>query len=126
MAINKKLFLLFLLIIAIAITSCSQSGVLIEEEINSIKTITGVGIIKELINEGNLLYETKEEGSGGGINPYFLIQNTTGVEILKVSHTGAITMNGSVLLDDNINITGNVTSVDCIVFANGGRVGACG
>ena len=125
MAINKKLFLILLLIIVIAITSCSQSK-LIGEEINSIKTITGVGINKELINEGNLLYETEEEGSGGGINPYFLIRNTTGVEILKVSHTGAITMNGSVLLDDNINITGNVTSVDCIIFANGGKVGNCG
>jgi len=124
MAINKKkMFLILLLIIVIAITSCSRSK-LIGEEITGVKTITNIGINKELINEENLLYET--EGDGGSINPYFLIRNTTGVEILKVSHTGAITMNGSVLLDDNINITGNVTSVDCIVFANGGRVGACG
>ena len=122
MAISKKLFLILLLIIAIAITSCSQSGVLIEEEINSIKTITNIGINKELINEENLLYET--EGDGGSINPYFLIRNTTGVEILKVSHTGTITMNGSVLLDNNINITGNITSVDCITFSLGGRI--CG
>jgi len=124
MAISKKLFLILLLIIAIAITSCSQSGVLMGEEINSVKTITGVGINKELFDEETLLYETEEEGSGGGINPYFLIQNTTGVEILKVSHTGTITMNGSVLLDNNINITGNITSVDCITFSLGGRI--CG
>ena len=128
--IDKRMSLILLLLIVIAITSCSKND-LVEESISSINTVIGVGVGEELFDEESLLYEQEQEGGVGVGNPYFLIKNITGVEIFKVEHTGNtyinydLIINGSVLLDDDINITGNITSVDCIHFDNGAKIGNC-
>jgi hypothetical protein len=104
-----------------------------------IKRLIGDEVSKDIEDKGMISYEDndfviKNAQDSHGSNPYFLIENKTGVDLLKVGHDGNVLLDKKVGIGTStptqeldvrgeINMSGhNITTIDCIHFDSGGKI----